>query len=746
MRRHHILSLFFLTALAGWGQTYTNPAAYPGGTTSSANPGQITYYFQSNSPQSVVNTSSSAIPPCTANCIQWVSGDQFSTTWSTGIGAGSGGNIYLGGGVGIVNASGTPATVNWVSGTPFNTSWFGTTITIAGVQYIINSCASTTVCTLTTGIGTLTGAGYAVTNAAYGVATWNSATVATLMSPPGTQSGVTMINRTACKPISALDFGSGCQNSVSHDPTLPGGVTPSLITQITDQATIPGISMAGSPSGGDNDHVGSRPNGTYFWETTTEGTSFPLQLTVTGSPAHIQVVNSSAACPGYVMPQVGAILSTGWLSDTRYYYVSGTQVYQADLTGSGCTLALGTPNLLVDVEAAGVCPGIPSGLHIGSIFGVGGDGTGTAVGDDTFTFALIPGGQGSGDWVVSWSRTKGCAAANFHTGLGWGFCKAPTACNSSTPPLGTMASGPTNCWGLDGSTSQGIHNVQTDGLGLYAFISADMTPGTVPTHGGCSGISLNAVLIEWQIGTLGNVWAGSLPNPGTGNGGAPFFNIGNHQSVGITNIVSNQTPKYAYSPINNISVFTEYRPNITSNGLNLEDQHEGLPSLCTGSYSDIPCAFIGASDTVLNTQLSGCTGSGAFIAAVYCPTAYSNMVIAMFPFGGFPSPVLSFAHTGSCGGVGNGCADQIPDKFGSLDAIGVPSAIGDKFCWASSMWHQLGNDLNLAPATEAFCIYFGPGSFPLPVPVAPIPWYFAMLEVFKCLFWVQQQRLLPSLI
>jgi hypothetical protein len=669
---------------------YQGPPNYPCGTTSTVNPGQVTYYFQSNSPQGTVNTSTGAISPCTANCMQWVSGDPFVTTWQTGVGAGNGGNILLGGGVGTVNTSTT--SVTWVSGTVFSTSWSGT-MTIAGTARTISSCTSATACTLTASAGTLTGAGYSVKGTAYGVSTWNSTTVATLLSAPGTATGVTYMDHTACKPITALDHGSGCQNSVSHDPALPGYVAGSnLITQITDQSVVTNGASIGncSSSGGDNDRMWSKPNETYFWCANNGAAAQVYQIST--ALGYAQVVNSSAACPGSVPPGVPSTgFSTGWLSDTRYYYGSGSVVYQGDLSGSGCSLALGTATPVVDFMAAGVCPGVSGSLSIGSIMGVTGDGT--TIEDDTFTAALIPGGQGSGDWILSWSRTKGCAAANLHTGQGWAFCTS--SCTTSTPALGTMATGATNCWGLDGSTNNGIHNVQSDGRGLYAFISTDDSAGLA--EGGCAGAT--SALIELQIGTLGNVWTGSVTSGG-------HTVIGNHQAAGIDNIVSNAYPYMAYSPDNNLPGLVIYNDFPNSNGIPIEDMHNGLPTLCTGSYSD-NCAFIGNSDTVYSTQLSGCTGSGAFVAAVYCPTALSNMVLVFFPFTAFPAPILSFAHTGSCGGVGNGCADQIPDAFGSLDAIGIPSPHGDMLAFVSSQWHQLGYDKTAAPAEEAFIIYFG---------------------------------------
>jgi hypothetical protein len=137
--------------------------------------------------------------------------------------------------------------------------------------------------------------------------------------------------------------------------------------------------------------------------------------------------------------------------------------------------------------------------------------------------------------------------------------------------------------------------------------------------------------------------------------------------------------------------------------------HQGIPSLCTGTPSD-NCDLIGATNTVTAAQLYGCTGSGAFISSIYCPTALANQVIVTNPFGTYPTPILSFGHTGTCGTPGSWagqCADQIGDPFGAANAIGSPSPKGDIFCWGSTQWHQLGYDYTAAPRSDGFCMYFG---------------------------------------
>jgi hypothetical protein len=109
--------------------------------------------------------------------MQWTGGQQFTTTWSSGIGSGNGGNI-----------------------------------TINGIKF--------------------------------GVATWNSTTSATLMSHPGSQSGATYINYTACL--------GACLNSVGYDISLnPYPLNP--ITRASDGGSVGGRTLSSTASGGDND-------------------------------------------------------------------------------------------------------------------------------------------------------------------------------------------------------------------------------------------------------------------------------------------------------------------------------------------------------------------------------------------------------------------------------------------------------------------------------------------------------------
>lgn len=595
---------------------YIGPPDYPCGSASIANPGQITYLFTSATPSGTVNTSNGAIAPCSANCMQYVSGDNFVTSWQTGVGAGNGGNIHIAG-------------------------------------------------------------------AAFGVSAWNSTTVATLMSAPGTQTGAAYINHTACKPGTASFLGAGCQNSVSEDLTIPGHITGSnLITRVTDGASF----YLGHPvgnltaSGGDNDRMFSYPLGTYLW-VGGGGTVLPYQLSTTNH--YVQVVNAGCVPPNLFVNA----FATSWITETTFYYISGSVLNQASLSGSGCSLAISAPTPLVDFMGAGVCNGVTPFTPTGAgVLGVSKD-------DDTFSVTLNPtGGQAHADIVFSWSRTKGCTTVNFKTGQV--YCAAGWGGGCSGGLLGTMATGATNCWGSDGSTSKGIHDSLGSGDGLFVVVS----PTPTWAQGGCAGVAGSSAMGQtiWQMGTLGNQWCS--------NTGGSNLECGDHMSAGISALRSPGQTGSNTRPLSNVSAFTIFLPQP-----NAQDIHQSWPHNDNGVYDDL-LPWIGNTDVVTTIALAGCTGAGAFISSVYCPTYPNNVLTISFPLATYPpGKILTINHTGACGIAGSGgqCADGIADAFGSAASIGVASPKGDMFCWASSIWHQVGIDSFGVPRIDAYCTYLG---------------------------------------
>jgi hypothetical protein len=617
--------------------------------------------------------------------MQWDSGTSFDTSWQTGVGAGNGGNILIGGGVGRVDTSGT--SVTWVSGSLFRTSWTGT-VTIAGVGYTISSCVSTNSCTLTTSAGSQSSVGYSVRGTPYGVATWNSSTVATLMEPPGTQAGVNYLDQTACVGGSATFLGNGCQNSVSEDTTIPGHVAgTNLITRIADQSTMYFGHSTGNftRSEGDNDRDISANEKYLAFEVTGE----EIQIAeLTTAPGYVRVVNAGCAMPGIAPSAFGFT----WNTDNEFYYITGSTLYSNTLSGTGCALAFGTPMVMAYLMGPGVCPGVtPFTAGSSSVLGISAD-------DSTVFAALGPGGQGTADWVFAWSKTKGCATANFNTGQAWGYLApgmcSTSACSEAIPPLGTFATGATNCWGSHGSSGDGIHDMVVTGDGLYAFITPQNGNWT---QAGCANLSSGPMgYAVWQVGTLGNQWCSN--NPGV--------NCGAHPAAGVSHFL---TPN-SHTGFNiRLDSDVQFDKSFLAPPP-IEDEHLSWPHNDNGIFND-SLPWVGASDLALLSHASGCTGSGAYDSAVYCPTYLQNQIFAAFPHSVYPGEALIFSHTDECGYLPLStyaqCADQIPENIGVAGAIGIVSPKGDFFCWGSSMLHNLGYDYLAAPQSSPFCLYLG---------------------------------------
>lgn len=666
---------------------YAGPPLYPCGSNSSANPGQITYLLTSGTPAGIINTSNAAIAPCTANCMQWVSGDHFATSWNFGSSAGNGGNIQIGGGTGTVNATNsasgscTANCVTWVSGNTFNGAW--TKINVAGVSYTVGTVYSSTLLSVTHTTGTLNGVGYSVVGTTYGVSVWNSTTVATLMSAPGTQTGVTYLDYTACKAGTSIDSGNGCQNSTTEDNTIPGHVSGSnIVTRVSDGGTTNQGHSVGclTMSCGDNDRMFSHPNGTYIYVVASGGFVQPYQLDT--STHKVQVVNSGCA-PATFNP--GGVFATSWLTETTFYYMVAAQIWQGSISGTGCSIAFNSGSMLVDLMGAGVCSGVtPFTVQWRSSLTL-------SVNDDTFSVSLSSAGQGTGDLEFAWSRTKGCSVANLNTGQV--FCAAGWGGGCSGGLLGTMATGVTNCWGSVGGSSRGIHEALQSGDGNYVAI----TPTAPWNQGGCAGISGSAAgYAIWQLGTLGNQWCS--------NNASTSDNCGGHSSSGITHFISPSNYGYTLRSFSSVPSFTTFTDILPS-----ADEHFAWPHNNNGIYDDT-LPWVGNTDLVATAQLTGCTGGGAFVSAVYCPIWLGNVTEIIFPYVAYPpQKILTFTHTGACGygSTSPQCADQIQDSFGPGNSIGTVSPKGDVWCWVSSIWHQTGWDYIGQPRSDVYCLYLG---------------------------------------
>jgi hypothetical protein len=460
-----------------------------------------------------------------------------------------------------------------------------------------------------------------------------------------------------------------CQNSTAYDTTL-NPVGTDCITRISDGATFPnGLSVGNLTfSGGDNDIMGS-VNETYLG--VNAGDVKILHMNTSGNC--IQVLN-----PGVPAMHVAGPFGFSKVVDTRFYYIAKeTQLWQGDIKGTVPNETF-TPTELVDISAAGVCPGVNWGTFgtptSGSIMGIKYD-------DSRFGWSVGPGNAGSADWSFVWDRTLGCASVNFATGQYWAFCAS--SCGPSTPASGTLSS--SGCYGSNGSTGHGIHDSQMSGDGKYMVVTEQIT-GTsrVPwTKGICAGNTLANQQTIWQIGTSKDQWV---------HGSTTLTNYGSnavgHASAGQTSYISDFFAGPNIRSDSDVSTFSVFAPAVT-----MTDEHCSWPHpLADDSYP-----WICASDLVTTAQ-----------GGVYAPPYLSNVVYAWFPNVAYPpgkAPAL-FTHTFSCGDNAEAtCADGADSIFGSQESIGFATQHGNYFCWASSMLHNLGNDNLGSPRTDGFCVH-----------------------------------------
>jgi hypothetical protein len=405
----------------------------------------------------------------------------------------------------------------------------------------------------------------------------------------------------------------------------------------------------------------------------------------------VQVVN--AGCTPLTLTE-GAAFSSSWLSDQNFYYFTdgsqaGSEITKGALTGTGCSLAFAAPTNVVDIMGTDVCPGIaaaPFAMNWKSLLTVTKD-------DDEFVFSTAAGGQGSADWVIAWSRTKGCSTANFATGTVYGWCTS--ACGSATA-LGTFPSGASNCWGTHGSDgTYGIHAT----IGSFDGTYVEVTPGyslTYPSQGGCVGIgSTQAGYPFWHIGTLGNQWCAN-------NDAGTSYWCAAHSTFGINTYFSPSYHGWTTRPASDVTAYTAFSDGSYNNG------HWGEPHNNNGTYDDT-LPLIGANYDA--STGSGC--SGPYSSAVYCPTYLGginggNAVYVAFPYAGYPPNHVSvITHTGSCGDVAPHCNDGIADPFAVGVGTGVPSPKGDMYSWASGMWHNTGLDKGGLPRSDLYVVYLG---------------------------------------
>jgi hypothetical protein len=455
-----------------------------------------------------------------------------------------------------------------------------------------------------------------------------------------------------------------CQNSTAYDTTLNRAGT-DCITRISDGTTFPnGWSMGNLTfSGGDNDIMGSL-NETYLGVNTNQ--VYILHMDTSGNC--IRVVNTGV--PGI---HVAGPFGFSKVVDTRFYYLANqTQLWQGDITSDSTF----TPTKLVDIFAAGVCPGVsPFATASASIMGI-------SQNDGRFGWSVGPEGQGSADWAFVWDRSLGCASVDLANGKYWNFCSGG-GCGPSTPPSGSLAS--TGCYGSRGSVMHGIHDSQMSGDGNWMIFAMQVlgTKNEGWTRGACAGSTLMNQQTIWHVGTSGSQWAYSSPSLGVGGSQS-----GSHNSAGVSNYV---TPFYNGPNIRSFSDVTsptQFAPPVVTTDVHCSWPHP---------LNDDSSPWICASDLVTTEQ-----------GGTYTPAYLNNVVYSWFPNAVYPfsQPPALFSHTFSCGTNANAtCPGGGDANFGSQQSIGVVTQKGNYFCWASTHLHHLGKDNVGNPRADGFCVH-----------------------------------------
>lgn len=455
-----------------------------------------------------------------------------------------------------------------------------------------------------------------------------------------------------------------CQNTVRYDTSInPFGVDPwTRITDRTSSCGAAGLSMSPTSAASANERMWSK-NADFLALATTGGSLCIFHLNLS-APA-VQVANAVTG------PAIAGSFASSITTDTRFYRKgnSSTIVQQCDIAG-GATYTCAT---LVDVGAAGVCPGLPNPFTAtsGSVLNV-------AASDDKFIFGMSnAGGQGTGVWLVTWSRTLGCRVVNYGTNTVWDFCTGGS-CGPGTTPLGSFTTG---CWGIT------IHDVLAFGDGNFALMS--MTGQSGGGSGDCPNGALVYDITATSAGSLSNISCSGTPPP-TGT------SCVDHSSPGFNKLLSNSFSGAVVRSNATPSILTQFTPPYSPV---LEDWHS---SWCDPA-GDGSCPAIIASDGLITSNGSGCGNP------IFCPIYLHNEIFAIFPGGIYPpgSAFRRVGHTFSCGftGAGKALCPGGPDAyFAAQDSIGSLSPDGKYLAIASTMFGTLGTDPNGNPGMDTFVI------------------------------------------
>ncbi len=716
---------------------FGGPPNYGCASSSTQNPGLISAIMSSTSYSGVVSvtttTSGSCTPTSAQNCMLYTSGDNFSTSWASGNGPGSGGNI-------LVNGNKCEAV-----------TWYSTTL--AKIQ-----CSSQL--SAASGLG------------------WSNFTACKGVSSNGTGNGCQ--NSTAYDTtIPGYISGSGC------------------ITRITDpgSTTGQGYSVGNfSKSGAGTTDIISLPFNSgldhYIAVSMYGGTSYIYHLTTTAGC--VQVVNTGQPA---IQVQGTVLFSHVPATYNVFYYMGGntnggtygTQVNKCTIVSDSVT----TCAALFDFFAGGGSVSGPPCPGVTPFTTVSGPGiSGLSTNDDEFGAYWSAGIQNTGYWVFAYSLSAqggghpSCSSLNLVTGQGWAFCTS--SCGPSTAPIINSATGLATLQGNVSTTttksvSAGVTSVavastaqmflgqsvlvDTSGSGVQetvtvtGYISSGFTfctagvvapcffatfanahasgvpvAYTAPTCWGAPGGSSNSNIHDeifgwggymhfgiegstsWSQGTCAVVsnsdqemiWQpGSLTETYM-NASLTYYAGVTHDSMGVSNQIGvnfNGADIRAFTSLTTPTFLSAIPP--------FNDSHtSGWAHDCagTGTTPNDTCLWISASDTALSSQTTAGTGNcPAGTSTVYCPPYLVNVIFGYSPSSTYPpgTPPLIFAHTYGNGVAGSTYAhtsDGIADPFGPGNTISAESPDGTLVCWVTTMLHAWGKDGSGVPVASAVCM------------------------------------------
>jgi hypothetical protein len=696
-------SSYFSIGAGGASSSLCGPPLYACSSTSSATVQTPNVPpFVSTLPTGTVNTSNSAIGPCSPTgsegCMQWVSGQPFNVSWSTGIGAGNGGNISING-------------------------------------------------------------------THYGVLAWNSPTVATLMTNPGTQTGATFVNYTACA--------GNCLNAVGYDTSLnPAGLDP--IVRASDGGAVSGRTLSSTASGGDNDE-GFNCAGRSDTSAACKNAALYLLTTTQGGCQYVEGIQFVNGVPQVVAP-LPSNASTGtfspcgsitwshqnpWVGYFMGTPTSGPQVndpviYSITYSWSGVVgqpLTIGAPVAIYDIGlSSGILPNgqtynagwsgplsedindqlfwiaLSNVTSIGSGAGYTANLTngstaftmvsGTLPTDGslvdavvvlngvtgTYTISSVNGGGTAGTITPAWSGTNGTYSLVVNGGQGTGVHEFSVRGTwSGTPGESTFTASGAALY----NTFTGI--VTASGTAAGGAIDSTCAGAHIHDSFGFSGtqyVQISGASTGTNCGTTSIFWNALTTHvvPCTGLTTAGGSLCGGHNAFGRNYETGVNNPDYYYFLPSNANTGTPVAPFQTIGG---------------GCENHFSWRNDNAADTVPIFLASGNNNYSTSTTSSSWTAPYYNEIDALPISGASP---IRFAHSfilgpGNAAGCGTTNVGPFDTYFTAQYAIGITSQDGRLFEWSSSMLGNLGADSSAATRADIFVVALDGGLVLTPSPM-----------------------------